>query len=151
MKNEARPIDDNALTLEQLRGMLENDGEIIGTAIIVSENGVLSHGILDCSSDDGVCASISASQRWLKEKDYGKTWLSYAYPHAHIDREAWDPCHACKSKQCFNCWNDDLSMNTEPCRSCTGNEWRAKYKFCPECGRPMTEEAWAELEKRLRG
>ncbi len=70
---------------------------------------------------------------------------------AHIDREAWEPCYVCKSKQCFNCWNDDLSMNTEPCRSCIGNEWRAKHKFCPECGRPMTEEAWAMLEKRLRG
>lgn len=24
-------------------------------------------------------------------------------------------------------------------------------KFCPWCGRPLTPEAWAELEKRLRG
>lgn len=28
----------------------------------------------------------------LPEKDYGKTWLAYAYPPAHIDREAWGPC-----------------------------------------------------------
>ena len=75
------------LTLEQLRYMLENDGEIIGAEIIVSENGVLSHGVLDCRSDDGICAVISASTNWLKEKDYGKGWLAYAYPPAHIDRE----------------------------------------------------------------
>lgn len=25
------------------------------------------------------------------------------------------------------------------------------YKFCPSCGRAMTEEAWEELEKRVRG
>lgn len=24
-------------------------------------------------------------------------------------------------------------------------------QFCPKCGRPLTKEAWAELEKRLRG
>ena len=24
-------------------------------------------------------------------------------------------------------------------------------KFCPFCGKPLTEQAWAELEKRLRG
>ena len=24
-------------------------------------------------------------------------------------------------------------------------------KFCPECGRPLTPEAWEILEKRLRG
>ena len=23
--------------------------------------------------------------------------------------------------------------------------------YCPKCGRPLTDEAWAELEKRLRG
>lgn len=24
-----------------------------------------------------------------------------------------------------------------------------KINFCPECGRPLTEDAWAELERRL--
>lgn len=28
-------------------------------------------------------------------------------------------------------------------------EWLPSY--CPNCGRAMTPEAWAELEKRLRG
>lgn len=26
-----------------------------------------------------------------------------------------------------------------------------KINFCPECGRPLTEKAWVELEKRLMG
>ena len=26
---------------------------------------------------------------------YGKTWIAYAYPPAHIDREAWEPCEFC--------------------------------------------------------
>lgn len=29
-----------------------------------------------------------------KIEDYGKTWACYAYPPAHIDREAWEPCGA---------------------------------------------------------
>lgn len=68
------------LTLEQLREMLENDGEIIGAAVIVSEDGVLSHAVLDSRVEDGICASTGASGEWLKEKDYGKTWLAYTYP-----------------------------------------------------------------------
>lgn len=77
------------LTLDQLRDMLENDGEIIGAAVIVSEDGVLSHAVLDSRVEDGICASTGASGEWLKEKDYSKTWIAYAYPPAHIDREAW--------------------------------------------------------------
>lgn len=26
-----------------------------------------------------------------------------------------------------------------------------KLEYCPICGRPLTSEAWAMLEKRLRG
>lgn len=33
----------------------------------------------------------------------------------------------------------------------TGHCKPQKIKYCPHCGRPLTEEAWAELEKRLRG
>lgn len=79
---------------------------------------------------------------------YG-AWL--AYHPANIDREAWSGCEACKTPQCFNCFHSDLSMTAEPCNSCVGEKWETKYKFCPECGRPITPEAWAELEKRLRG
>lgn len=44
----------------------------------------------------------------------------------HIDRETWEPCELCeKQRKVFN------------------------EKFCGECGRPLTEEAWAELEKRI--
>lgn len=34
----------------------------------------------------------------------------------------------------------------EGCRFCIGF-WN--YGFCPECGRPLNEEAWAELERRI--
>lgn len=31
------------------------------------------------------------------------------------------------------------------------NGLQAMQNFCGECGRPLTPEAWAMLEKRLRG
>lgn len=60
--------------------------------------------------------------------DYGKTWTAYAYQTAHIDREKWDMCMFC-----------------EPNRLLMG------YTYCSSCGRPLTEEAWAELERRCLG
>lgn len=63
---------------------------------------------------------------------YGIGWIAYAYPPAHIDREAWERCWTCR-------W-----VVSQPNRG-------SDYKFCPNCGRPLTPEAWAELEKRFRG
>lgn len=60
-------------------------------------------------------------------KDYGNTWVAYDYPPAQIDRDAWEPCGEC-----------------EPNRLIMGQN------FCENCGRPLTEEARAELEKRLK-
>ena len=130
------------LTLNQLREMLENDGEIIGAAVIVSEDGVLSHAVLDARVEDGICASTGASGEWMKEKDYGKTWIAYAYQSSCIDREAWTA---------------EWKRGKYPsgthylyCSKC--GEINGKHSmFCPSCGRAMTPEAWAELEKRLRG
>lgn len=87
----------------------------------------------------------------LREKvEYRETVVEVLRP-ATIDREAWGPCYFCKIEQCFNCKHDDLSIISEPCNSCVGDKWVPKYKFCPECGRPFAPEAWAILEKRLRG
>ena len=141
------------LTLNQLREMLENDGEIIGAAVIVSEDGVLSHAVLDSRVEDGICASTGASGEWLKEKDYGKTWLAYTYRLAatdtnvggkdsnvptSIDREEWKKCPWCKSE--YTVIDDDFGQPVHP----------KMIKFCWKCGRPLTPEAWAMLEKRLR-
>ena len=140
------------LTLDQLRYMLENDGEIIGAAVIVSEDGVLSHAVLDARVDDGICASTGASGEWLKEKDYCKDWIAYACQTAHIDREAWEPCEECGNKNCDNCQYSEYLSYMEPCKSCeNAGEWKPAQNFCGECGRPLTTEAWSRLEKRLRG
>ena len=50
----------------------------------------------------------------------------YAYQTAHIDREKWEPCM----------W-------------CTLNRQFHENRYCQACGRPLTEEAWAELERSV--
>lgn len=78
-------IANKPMTLEQLREMRENT-EIIGPSVLISWNGVMVYGVLDEHTDDGICAVVGAGV-WLKEKDYGKTWLAYAQQPDHIDPE----------------------------------------------------------------
>lgn len=33
----------------------------------------------------------------------------------------------------------------------TSTIYNVEVRYCPRCGRPLTEEAWKELEKRLEG
>ena len=75
--------------------------------------------------------------------EYGKYFIAYPYPPAHIDRSKWEFCLWCKDLQ---------YLPHEMCADVKmpgGSEIGAS--FCPSCGRPLTEEAWAELERRLRG
>lgn len=53
---------------------------------------------------------------------------AYAYPPARIDREKWELCMWCVP-------NGQFGLNN----------------YCSACGRPLTEEAWAELERRVCG
>lgn len=136
------------LTLEQLREMdgkpvwvedLKNHGRSAWRLIYWDRGKYL---ILIAKSSDGYIL-----------EEYGKTWLAYAYPPAHINREAWEPCDEC-TPSCWNCIDFDSDEDTCPinCQRCVNhNNYRTRFKFCSECGRPLTPEAWAMLEKRLRG
>lgn len=74
---------------------------------------------------------------------------------ALIDLEKWGTCEHCKP--CANPL-DICGPHTFPI---DGNEiyfydtdygWEGEeIKFYPWCGRPLTEEAWAELERRVLG
>lgn len=84
----------------------------------------------------------------------GKCFDLYSYPSAHIDRETWKPCYACKS--CGNCeeaWKatGERINYAHPCYSCLDESNFRPVGFCRKCGRPLTPEAWAMREKRLRG
>ena len=71
--------------------------------------------------------------------DYGG-WLAYPYPPAHIDRSKWESCELCS-----------LPDGKSASRLILAETCNGEAKYCPSCGRPLTEEAWAELERRVRG
>lgn len=69
----------------------------------------------------------------------------YSYPPAHIDRSEW-------TAEWMPMTDDDGCVWLE-CSTCEYDldSLEESHPFCPSCGRAMTEEAWAELERRLRG
>ena len=130
-----------ALTMEQLRGMdgekvlvreLETGREYKETLKKVSESGVY---LID---EDG-------EPDYGAVELYGETWLAYAYPPAHIDREAWTAEWIYPENE----------FNLPRCSKCGCNSKDAQYShkdnFCPKCGRAMTQEGRAIMGKRLRG
>lgn len=72
-----------------------------------------------------------------------------------LDRSWWEGCEMCSRTYRPPEWNGGGSHDFRVSQ----NELfyhDAKYgwegievKFCPMCGRPLTEEAWAELERRI--
>lgn len=81
----------------------------------------------------------------------GKCFDFYAYPPAHIAREKWEPCEWCGS---FGKASDNwvCTLEDDDGHTVTNNHIVvcATANYCPSCGRPLTEQAWAELVKRLR-
>lgn len=55
-----------------------------------------------------------------------------------IDRSKWEPCKYCEGG-IYSDFAYDYSMGED-----TGN-------YCKYCGRPMLEQAWEELERRVFG
>lgn len=67
----------------------------------------------------------------------------YSYPPAHIDRSEW-------TAEWKGNYRSGVSAGTGfVCSFC--DMWNdRKSDFCPHCGKAMTEEAWAKLERRLQ-
>lgn len=139
------------LTLEQLRGM---DGQPVWCKSLI--NGKSEWAIIRIveMSKTWFIALAGASQGFGDKDTYGKTWLAHAYPPAHIDREAWTAewreLHGDKLVGFDDCGDDVYRhYHYSVCTSC-GKGSAVKSNFCPKCGKAMTPEAWAELEKRVR-
>lgn len=129
----------NPLTLEQLREM---DGQPVW--IKSKRYGVRGDVVHIMGLEDGKRYVRFEVNPYLQENGYGKTWLAYSYPPAHIDRGEWTAEWIYPENE----WN------LPRCSKCGCNSKDATYghkdRFCPKCGRAMTEEAWAELERRLQ-
>lgn len=140
-------IKEKPLTLEQLRKM---DGQPVwGVSLKDNFSEWFIVRVIELSHSWFI--ACAGSQRGFGDKDtYGETWVAYAYLPAHIIREAWEPCYMCKDDNCATCINVGLYRGYAPCNTCydEGNQYEAA-SFCPNCGRPLTVDAWEELEKRL--
>ena len=140
------------LTLEQLRKM---DGQPVWVKVI-GKTGIRCDGWCEVEIREKdpfayVWWPGSEVEDIAKIEDYGKTWACYAYQPAHIDREGWEPCEFC-GKADFGEYGFEIGRSYVKI-ACAIGSWRfqaeEQFHFCPKCGRPLTEEAWAELEKRM--
>lgn len=75
--------------------------------------------------------------------------LAYAYPTAHIGREKWEPCDVCSNAK--HIVGLALAIMGDGSDHRVDTKMNCEYSFCPNCGRPLTDEAWAELERRVCG
>lgn len=77
----------------------------------------------------------------------GKEFEAYSLEEKHIDREKWEPCEVCRGAEFIYGFADATTRYDWG----TFSEQKVDgyFKHCPECGRPLTDEAWKELEKRL--
>lgn len=68
-----------------------------------------------------------------------------------IDRSKWEPCAECKPS-CNSCENNpgDTITVQKSCANCVGYiNYKPENRFCCECGRTLTEQAWKELERKV--
>lgn len=65
---------------------------------------------------------------------------------AKLDWSRWEGCYTCNNIPGIMLGEITLCIGK---RIITTKEH--DFKFCPECGRPLIEESWAELERRIGG
>lgn len=97
----------------------------------------------------------TAQKELFPFSELGVTWNAYAYHPANIGLEAWTAewreLHGDKMVGLDDCGDDVYRhYHYSVCTSC-GKGSAVKTNFCPVCGKSMTPEARAMLEKRLRG
>lgn len=146
---QEKPDFDKPLTLEQLRGM---DDQPVKVKNLKYAEGGLNTGVVTMydpnDSDNGVYVGCT----FFCIKDYGKIWLAYACPPAHIDREAF--CGSWEG-EADGYADGELVYDVWRCSGCghveENDDPDLLPDFCPDCGLALTEKARAILEKRLRG
>lgn len=132
------------LTLEQLREMVEKP------AYLYIYDTALNSGweIIKSVTEDKIIFR-GWNTVYVPISSLGKCFDLYAYPPAHIDREAWEPCKLCGGAKYV--YGHASAVVPSGDKGQIETEVEGDFDYCPECGRPLTDEAWAELEKRLSG
>lgn len=85
----------------------------------------------------------------------GGEYREYHEQNTRLNREAWGPCKYCgKGRKDFGldgCGDGIGIVIGESVAAIESDSWGFLVNFCPKCGRPLTEEAWEMLEKRIGG
>lgn len=70
---------------------------------------------------------------------------------AKLERNRWEGCEYCEysSAISYDSHGDGIFIVFDESPKISGFDWEAKIKYCPFCGKPLTEEARAELERRI--
>lgn len=68
---------------------------------------------------------------------------------AKLDRRRWEGCEYCLEDKDLMTLTLDVPDEVEIPSDRVGFRWNEEPRYCPICGRPLTEEAWAVLERRL--
>ena len=139
------------LTLEQLRKM---DGQ----PVWIMESPNWGHWELSEDAEDYLCDRDTDLYGLTYPDPDGKGglhklgWIAYAYPPAHIDREAF--CGSWEG-EADGYADGELVYDVWRCSGCghveENDDPDLLPDFCPDCGLALTEKARAILEKRLRG
>lgn len=86
----------------------------------------------------GPCCDYSENVSCEYRREDGSCWKPYRL--AKLNRSRWDGCFLC---------NGEVYLNGDVCVLGTHYVGVSEFDFCPNCGRPLTEKAWAELERRI--
>lgn len=146
------PSKGEPLTLEQLRKM---DGKPVyferGKSwgiVSVDSNGRWEGVPFFVTCKDGVNFIHNIKLRKMKV---------YAYPPARIDQEKWEPCEWCGEWMLGDCRPKEqdagYKLYAGYCKQVAADDFfedeTEELNYCPRCGRPLTPEAWEELERRV--
>lgn len=137
-------IENKPLTLKQLKEKLKKNQE---NPVWLNIKGLKGWGIAwGYNSRTMRFTTKIAYHTFLDVAEYGKTWFAYDYPPARIDRGKWW-CEWCCDGSLF----DSDSMRIDLYHPLKPGQQSVNPNYCPMCGRPLTDDAWAELERRVFG
>ena len=115
--------------------------------------------ILDSKTRDEALAEYDCRMRVLAKKEAARLAVSALRTQrpVKLDRSKWKGCEMCHTDLTPEDRDEGRAHNFH----IDGDSlyyfdskfgWEgSKINFCPVCSRPLTEEAWAELERRTNG
>ena len=132
----------NPLTLEQLRQMdgqpvwIENEDQF--GLVSVADAGAWKGTPFVRFCENGAGFEYNVEKRGLK--------LHACKP---VDFDKWEPCAKCRS--CFSCAHvvETKNDSRNACFWCDHMDKFKPMNFCSNCGRPLTQDARALMEKRI--